>query len=233
MIAGVLLLVPGVPSLNAQNDILEGHPTLGSARAVWVMVMLVFLTLGVWLAQMLLAHWQPGAATSPLGTSAAHGLPYGLHQAFFGAIAAAGFGVMFNMGPGALLWCGAAGALALAVRTTGLGLGWTFEGASFTAALIVGSGVQLVQARIGISRNTLGVAGCIPMIPGGFAARAILGLLALTRSSVPNADHTLILSMQDALRVVFTIGAMGTGLAIPSMLLRVAQRQRPEPGAKQ
>jgi uncharacterized membrane protein YjjP (DUF1212 family) len=51
MIATVLLLVPGVPAFNAQHDILGGHPTLGSARAVFVLVMLVFMTLGVWLAQ--------------------------------------------------------------------------------------------------------------------------------------------------------------------------------------
>lgn len=56
IIAPVLLLVPGVPAFNAQYDILEGHPTLGSARAVWVMVMLVFMTVGVWLAQGLLGE---------------------------------------------------------------------------------------------------------------------------------------------------------------------------------
>jgi hypothetical protein len=47
------------------------------------------------------------------------------------------------------------------------------------------------------------------------------------------ADQTLIISVQDALRVMFTIGAMGTGLAIPSMLLRVRrfnELQGMEPG---
>ena len=56
MIATVLLLVPGVPAFNAQYDILEGRPSLGSARAVWVMVMLVFTAVGVWLAQGLLGE---------------------------------------------------------------------------------------------------------------------------------------------------------------------------------
>jgi uncharacterized membrane protein YjjP (DUF1212 family) len=56
MTAATLLLVPGVPSLNAQNDILEGRPTLGSARAVWVVVMLVFITAGVWGAQAILGE---------------------------------------------------------------------------------------------------------------------------------------------------------------------------------
>ena len=67
MIASVLLLVPGVPALNAQNDILEGHPTLGSARAVWVVVTLVFITLGIWLGQMLLGQWHLAGDGSPLG----------------------------------------------------------------------------------------------------------------------------------------------------------------------
>jgi uncharacterized membrane protein YjjP (DUF1212 family) len=221
MIASVLLLVPGVPSINAQNDILEGRPTMGSARAVSVLVTLVFLTAGLWLGQMLLGEWRLVGAGNPPGALPTQGVPYLLHQTLFGGLAAIGFGVLFNMGGRALLWCGAGGALALAVRTTGLELGWTLEGASFAAALAVGSGVQVFQERIGVSRNTLAVAGCIPMIPGGFAAKAILGLIALTQPTVQNADKTLIISVQDALRVMFTIGAMGTGLAIPSMLLRV------------
>jgi len=56
MIASILLLVPGVPSFNAQNDILEGRPTLGSARAVWVVVILIFITVGLGLGQALLVE---------------------------------------------------------------------------------------------------------------------------------------------------------------------------------
>jgi len=221
MIASVLLLVPGVPSLNAQNDILEGRPTMGSARAVSVLVTLVFLTAGLWLGQMLLGEWRLAGADNSPGVPSAQGLPYLLHQALFGGLAAAGFGILFNMSGRALLWCGAGGALAIAVRTLGLESGWTLEGASFAAALAVGGGVQAYQHRIGVSGNTLAVAACIPMIPGGFAAKAILGLIALTHPTVQHASQTLITSVQDALRVIFTIGAMGTGLAIPSMLLRV------------
>ena len=226
MIASVLLLVPGVPALNAQNDILEGHPTLGSARAVWVMVTLVFVTLGIWLGQMLLGQWHLAGDGIPLGAAWAHRLPYLLHQTLFGALAAVWFGIMFNTHSRALLWCGATGGLGLAVRSIGLSFGWSLEGASFAAALAVGSGLQLIHASTGASRNTLGVAGCIPMIPGGFAARAILGLIALTRPDVQHPDQTLILAVQDALRVVLTIGAMGTGLAIPAMLLRATKMTR-------
>jgi len=54
LMASVLLLVPGVPATNAQTDIMEGYPTVGSARAVWVAMIMVFATTGIWVAQALL-----------------------------------------------------------------------------------------------------------------------------------------------------------------------------------
>jgi uncharacterized membrane protein YjjP (DUF1212 family) len=57
VIASVLLLVPGVPAVNAQSDILEGHPTLGSARAVTVVMTLVFIAAGLWVSRVLLVYW--------------------------------------------------------------------------------------------------------------------------------------------------------------------------------
>jgi uncharacterized membrane protein YjjP (DUF1212 family) len=54
MMAAILLLVPGVPATNAQTDIMEGFPVMGSARAVSVIMVMVFATTGVWLAEALL-----------------------------------------------------------------------------------------------------------------------------------------------------------------------------------
>ena len=144
-----------------------------------------------------------------------------LHQTVFGGLAAMGFGVLFNMYQRHLLWCGLAGGLALAVRTMGLQHGWSLEAASFAAAFSVGTMVQLMQERIGVSRNILDVAGCIPMVPGLFATKAILGFFALTAPIPKNPDETLIVSVEFFLRVAFTVGAIGTGLAIPSLLLKV------------
>lgn len=148
-------------------------------------------------------------------------LTFLIHQTICGAIAAAGFGVLFNVGFRSLPWCAASGALALAVRTYCLGLGWNLEGASFAAALTVGAAVQVLRARTKISQNALDVVGCIPMVPGSFAAKAILALFALSSVETANATETLVTAMQFTLRVMFTIGAIGTGLAIPTILLRV------------
>jgi uncharacterized membrane protein YjjB (DUF3815 family) len=139
-----------------------------------------------------------------------------------GGLAAAGFGVLFNVGLPALPWCGASGALALLVRTLGLRAGWDLEAASLAASLALSSAVQLVHVRAGISRNALAVAGCIPMIPGSVAAKAILGMFALMSTAAPATPESVVSLAQNALRVAFTIGALGTGLAIPTMLLRLS-----------
>jgi len=58
-------------------------------------------------------------------------------------------------------------------------------------------------------------------VPGSFAAKAILGMFALTSTNTLDASETLITAVQFTLRVTFTVGAIGTGLAIPTLLLRV------------
>lgn len=147
-------------------------------------------------------------------------IPHLLHQALFGAVAAAGFGVLFNFGPRGLLWCMAAGALALGVRTLGQDAGWSLEAATFVAAVATSCAVRLLRVRLGAASNAMALAGCIPMVPGAFFGQALLGLFALTAPHPENAETTIVLAMEYMLRVVFTVGAIGAGLAIPTHLLR-------------
>lgn len=147
-------------------------------------------------------------------------LPHLLHQALFGALAAAGFGVLFNFGFRALPWCAAAGALALAVRTVGQDLAWSLEGASFAAAIITSCSVSALRQHLGPACNAVALAGCIPMVPGAFFGQALLGFLSVTAPNLVDAEATLIVAVQSLLRVIFTLGAIGAGLLIPAQLLR-------------
>lgn len=54
MMASILLLVPGIPVTNAQTDVMDGFPSMGSARAVTVLMVMIFATTGVLLAEWLL-----------------------------------------------------------------------------------------------------------------------------------------------------------------------------------
>ena len=53
--AAVLLLVPGVAVLNAQLDAIHGMPNLAAARSLRIAYLLLFMTLGLVLAQHLVA----------------------------------------------------------------------------------------------------------------------------------------------------------------------------------
>lgn len=54
MMASILLLVPGIPATNAQTDIMDGYPAMGTARAVTVLMIMIFATVGVWIAESVL-----------------------------------------------------------------------------------------------------------------------------------------------------------------------------------
>jgi uncharacterized membrane protein YjjB (DUF3815 family) len=145
---------------------------------------------------------------------------YLAHQAAFGALAAVGFGVLFNFGWRGMPWVAITGATALAVRTLGLDAGWSLEAATFVAAAATGVVVRILRIRLGMQSNALAVAGCIPMVPGAFAAQTIFGLFALTspHSADRSAEATTVVEF--LLRVSFTVGAIGAGLAIVGHILK-------------
>ena len=143
-----------------------------------------------------------------------------VHQAAFGALAACGFGVLFNFDWLSLIRCSALGALALAVRTFELAGGWSLEAASFSAALAAGAAVALAAPQRGEGADMVALAGCIPMVPGAFFGKAILGLFALTAPAPAHPGETAIFAIVAMTRVILTLGAIGAGLAIPSQISR-------------
>lgn len=142
------------------------------------------------------------------------------HHMVCGGIAAAGFGVLFNIGFLTLPWCFAAGALALMVRTVGVDAGLTLEASSFLAAFAVGVVAQTLSVHGHIARSSLAVAGVIPMIPGSFAAKAIVALFALTAPASEIPAQAILETVQYLVRVTLIFGALGAGVAIPFELLR-------------
>lgn len=141
-----------------------------------------------------------------------------LHQTVFGAFAAAGFGVLFNFGPRSLPLCAACGALALFVRTLGLDAHWSLEGASFVAAVVVATATRIARPQLRQAGGAMALVGCIPMVPGSFFAQAILGLFAMTSPDGSDPVH-IANTLENTLRVLFTVGAIGAGLTIPSQLI--------------
>ncbi len=214
-VAAVLLLVPGVAVLNAQVDILEGKPNIAAARALRVLYLLMFMALGLVLAQTLvLAHYLDATPSAPPLSPILHVF----HQAFFGGIAAAGFAVLFNCHPRMLPLCFGAGALALAVRTIGQELGCSMAVASFLAALLLAIANKAWRESPSPRGSVLAVVGVIPMIPGSLAARVFISVFAFLRTGQSPGVETAVANWDNLLMLIFTLAAIGTGLALPSLI---------------
>lgn len=108
-----------------------------------------------------------------------------LHQGMFGALAAVGFGVLFNFGPRHLVWCAAVGWVALALRTVALDIGWSLEGAPFIAAAACTCLLIACRPLLGAASQSIALAGCIPMVPRAFFSQALLGFLRSPRRRPP------------------------------------------------
>lgn len=149
-------------------------------------------------------------------------MEHAVRMAAFGGVAAGGFGVLFNLGRVSLVWCMICGALALGVRTLGLDVGWSLEGASLVASAVVTTlCVGVLRRTLGIAGTAVAVAGCIPMVPGAFFAQALLGMFALTSPAMGHPEAVVTTLAIAAVRVMFTLGAIGAGISIPATLLRV------------
>ncbi|ABD07628.1 conserved hypothetical protein [Rhodopseudomonas palustris HaA2] len=145
------------------------------------------------------------------------------HQAAFGAVAAAGFGVLFNFGWRSLAWCAVAGALALGIRTFSQTSGASLEAATFLAAIGTSCIAILARRWLGVACNAIALAGCIPMVPGAFFGQAMIGYISVAADTSGQSVEQLVASAQAFIRVVSIVGAIGAGLAIPAYLLRSRQ----------
>jgi uncharacterized membrane protein YjjB (DUF3815 family) len=141
-----------------------------------------------------------------------------LHQALFGGIAAAGFGILFNSPPRMIVQFFASGALALAIRTAGQATALSLPEASFLAALIIAAVERSLHYFQSTRGSVLAVAGCIPMIPGSIAANGLKNLLALLSANPGDEVLAATNGMKNLLTVAFTLTAIGTALAIPRLL---------------
>ncbi|HSI14323.1 MAG TPA: threonine/serine exporter family protein [Chthoniobacter sp.] len=149
-----------------------------------------------------------------------------IHQGFFGGVAAAGFAVLFNYRPSLLPLSFGAGLLALATRTAFLESGFTLPIASFFGALAVAIADRLWKDSRPVRGAVLAIVGAIPMVPGGIAAKVLITLFVMLGSDSTAIIAALPEALQGMMTLTFTIAAIGTGLALPSLFQPWTQRTR-------
>lgn len=146
-------------------------------------------------------------------------------DAFWSALAAMGFALLFNVPQRALIYCMIGGAIGHALRTVlmsqfGLGI----ELASLIGATSVGFWGKWCAVRLKMPSMIFAISAVIPMVPGVFAYQTMIGILQITEVSNVEAGDVLVQASVNAIKTGLILAALGSGIVAPSLLF---QRERP------
>jgi len=165
-VAAILLLVPGAPLVSSTADLFRGDVIAGAARATSALTTILVASAGVW-AVVLLVGRADGIVVLPGQESI-------WLAALMGALAAAGFAVLFDVPPRHLAGAGLVGGVAVLMRA----LFPRFEVANLMAGLSIGVLAELLTRRRGAPFSLLAIPGYIPLVPGAVFFTGVLHLVA-------------------------------------------------------
>lgn len=147
-------------------------------------------------------------------------VPTLLENAFWAAVAAMGFAILFQVPPKLLPGCMATGALGFGTRTLLMdGFDVPIEISTLTGATVIGFLGLSFSQRWQIPSLVFSVTGAIPMVPGFFAYRAMLGILRLTLEN-PGGDAVLLDAAVNAIHTALILGSLALGITMPRLLFR-------------
>lgn len=217
--ASVLLLVPGVPLINAAEDLIKGHMVTGIVRGITGLLYSFAIALGL-----LLAIQMMGVPISAF--QVARGvIPPPLEDAVWSAMASTGFALLFNVPVRTVAGCAFLGAVGHGLRAVLISSGMGLEAATLVGSTVIG----VVGAGFARYWNTPSpvytISGVIPMVPGVLAFQAMLGLLQVAAAE-PGIASAIAFSDVGifVIKTALILGAIAIGIAAPSLLL---VRQKP------
>ena len=145
-----------------------------------------------------------------------------LEKGFWAGFAALGFAILFNVPQRTLFVIWAMGALGGLLKFLLLGMEVNIVLASLAGASLIG--VLSVYAAHNKHAPPLvfSIPSVIPMVPGAFAYRMMLGCMELVGTS-SNSDtylKTLAETTNNGLKAIFILIALSAGVAIPMLVTR-------------
>lgn len=146
-------------------------------------------------------------------------------DAVWSGIAALGFAVLFNVPRSLLVECTLAGAIGHATRALLMQMGMSIEWGTLVGATLVGFFAAWRAARSHAPAAIFGIVGGIPMVPGAFAYRAMIGVLSIATATAPDLGSRLLIEAStNAIKTALILGAIAIGIAAPTLLFN-----RPKP----
>jgi uncharacterized membrane protein YjjB (DUF3815 family) len=144
-----------------------------------------------------------------------------ISKSFWAGIAAIGFAILFNVPRRVIFSIWTLGALGGLIKFTAMHFEFGIVFASFLGATVIG----IISIKMAHMRNSpplvFSIPSVIPMVPGFFAYKMMLGLIAL--ASIENTDmylQTLIETVNNGAKMLFILISLGIGVALPMLLTR-------------
>lgn len=141
------------------------------------------------------------------------------------AVATLGFSVLFNVPKYALPYCALIGAFGYALRTALMSGGMGMVSATLCAALLVGVLATILARRYGVSGTLFAVGPAIPLVPGSYAYKAVMGILMVAESpQLERGTELLLAAFDSGIKAVLTILFLSFGIALPGLMWSALRR---------
>ena len=217
LLACALYIVPGVPLINAVNDLLDNHINTGLVRATNTFLIVIAMSFGIMLA--IKCGCFDGFAKN---------LPTIPHHSFYvyaiaAAISAMGFATIYNIPYRLMPWIAVGGIICVCTRNfvfldpssgnTGLGLG-IVVGSLCGSALISIVNIKAVHL-LHTPHQCITIPAVIPIVPGVLMYRALYGFMGM-QGVVGEVTHAMSFAINGSLVLI----CIALGVAIPNIFAR-------------
>ena len=217
LLACALYIVPGVPLINAVNDLLDNHINTGLVRAMNTLLIVIAMSFGIMLA--IKCGSFDGFAKD---------LPTIPHHSFYvyavaAAISAMGFATIYNIPYRLMPWIAVGGIICVCTRNfvfldpstgnTGLGLG-IVVGSLCGSALISIINIKAVHI-LHTPHQCITIPAVIPIVPGVLMYRALYGFMGM-QGVVGEVTHAMSFAINGSLVLV----CIALGVAIPNIFAK-------------
>jgi len=217
LLASALYIVPGVPLINAVNDLLDNHINTGLVRAMNTLLIVIAMSFGIMLA--IKCGSFDGFAKN-LSTIPHHSFYV---YAVAAAISAMGFATIYNIPYRLMPWIAVGGIICVCTRNfvfldpstgnAGLGLG-IVVGSLCGSALISIINIKAVHI-LHTPHQCITIPAVIPIVPGVLMYRALYGFMGM-QGVVGEVTHAMSFAINGSLVLV----CIALGVAIPNIFAK-------------
>jgi uncharacterized membrane protein YjjB (DUF3815 family) len=144
-----------------------------------------------------------------------------IEKGIWAGFAALGFAILFNVPVRTLFSIWLLGALGGLLKFSFLSLDINIILSSLAGATLIGVLSTPLSHKIHVPPMIFSIPAVIPMVPGAFAYRMMLGLINLSVStSTDNLDVVLIETFQNGMKTILILLSLSVGVIAPMLITR-------------